>query len=178
MFDKLKNEDLNRKNIDDFKKSKKNPLIFILDNIRSLHNVGSVFRNSDAFLVEKIYLCGITGVPPHKSINKAALGSTDSVDWEYFESSYKLILKLRENGFKIFAVEQTLNSTNLIDFYVEKGFKYVFVFGNEIKGISQEILNIVDGVIEIPQFGTKHSLNISICSGIISWDFYTKYKGE
>ena len=174
---KLNNSDLKRITVDEFKKIKKHKITIVLDNVRSAQNVGSIFRTSDAFLIEKIYLCGITGVPPHKSINKSALGSTESVDWEYFESSYELILKLRENGFKIFAVEQTFNSTNLIDFSVEKGFKYVFVFGNEIKGISQEILNIVDGVIEIPQFGTKHSLNISICSGIISWDFYTKYKG-
>ena len=173
---KLKNSELDRKTIEEFKKAVKNPLIVILDNIRSLNNVGSVFRTADAFLIEKIYLCGITAVPPHKDIHKTALGATESVDWEYQKEIVSLIKKLQEKGTKVFAIEQTDGAMSLENFEVNKDHKYAFVLGNEVKGVSQEAVSQCDSVIEIPQEGTKHSLNIAVASGVVLWDFYQKLK--
>ena len=173
---KLKNSELGRKTIEVFKKAVKTPLIIILDNIRSLNNVGSVFRTADAFLIEKIYLCGITAVPPHKDIHKTALGATESVDWEYQKEIVSLIKKLQEKGTKVFAIEQTDGAMSLENFEVNKDHKYAFVLGNEVKGVSQEAVSQCDSVIEIPQEGTKHSLNIAVASGVVLWDFYQKLK--
>ena len=173
---KLKNSELDRKTIEVFKKAVKTPLIIILDNIRSLNNVGSVFRTADAFLIEKIYLCGITAVPPHKDIHKTALGATESVDWEYKKEIVSLIKKLQEKGTKVFAIEQTDGAMSLENFEVNKDHKYAFVLGNEVKGVSQEAVSQCDSVIEIPQEGTKHSLNIAVASGVVLWDFYQKLK--
>ena len=173
---KLKNSELDRLSIADFKISKKAPMIVILDNIRSLNNIGSVFRTCDAFLIEKIYLCGITAKPPHKDIHKTALGSTDSIDWEYAENTLELIEKLKDSNIKIISVEQAENATMLNDFTPQQQTTYAIVFGNEVKGVSQEVVNASDIVIEIPQYGTKHSLNISVSAGIVIWDVFSKLK--
>jgi tRNA G18 (ribose-2'-O)-methylase SpoU len=148
----------------------------VLDNIRSLNNVGSVFRTSDAFLVEKIYLCGITATPPHKDIHKTALGSTDTVDWEYAENTIDLVEKLKAENVKICSIEQAENATMLNDFKPESNTKYALVFGNEVKGVAQDVVTASDTVIEIPQFGTKHSLNISVSCGVVVWDIFAKLK--
>lgn len=171
---KLKNSELSRKSVEDFKKSEKNPLILILDNIRSLNNVGSVFRTADAFLVEKIYLCGITATPPHKDIRKTALGATETVDWEYAKDTMELIQKLQKENIQVLSVEQAENAVMLNDFSVEKGKTYALVFGNEVKGVQQEVVSASDGVLEIPQFGSKHSLNISVSVGVVVWDLTNK----
>ncbi|WP_396602223.1 RNA methyltransferase [Algibacter sp. R77976] len=171
---KLKNSELDRLSVDAFKEAKKTPIIIILDNIRSLNNIGSVFRTSDAFLIEKIYLCGITATPPHKDIHKTALGSTDTVAWEHVENTIDLIEKLKTESVKICSIEQAENATMLNDFKVNKNTKYALVFGNEVKGVSQEVVNASDVVIEIPQFGTKHSLNISVSCGVVTWDLFSK----
>ena len=171
---KLKNSELDRKNIDEYKRAKKSPIIIVLDNIRSLNNIGSVFRTSDAFLVEAIYLCGITAKPPHKDIQKTALGATQSVDWEYFDTTKEAILKLKENNYQIVSIEQVEGSTSLNNFEVEKLKKYALVFGNEVKGVAQDIVDMSDECIEIPQYGTKHSFNISVSAGIVMWDFFSK----
>ena len=171
---KLKNSELNRLSIEGFKNTEKTPLIIILDNIRSLNNIGSVFRTSDAFLIEKIYLCGITAKPPHKDIHKTALGSTDTVDWEYTENTIDLVENLKTQNVKICSIEQAENATMLNDFSPEKNTKYALVFGNEVKGVSQNVVSTSDVVIEIPQFGTKHSLNISVSCGVVVWDVYSK----
>lgn len=175
---KLKNSELDRLTVDAFKQVKKTPVIIILDNIRSLNNVGSVFRTSDAFLVEKIYLCGITARPPHKDIHKTALGSTDTVDWEYFENTIDLVKQLNAEQVKICAIEQAENATMLNDFKPEAHTKYALVFGNEVKGVAQAVVSASDHVIEIPQFGTKHSLNISVSCGIVVWDIFAKLKAN
>ncbi len=171
---KLSNSELNRKSIDDFKQAEKTPLIVILDDIRSLHNIGSVFRTADAFLVEKIYLCGITATPPNKEIHKTALGATDTVAWEYHKNVLEVIEKLKSEDVSVWAVEQVENSVFLNEFMPEKGIKYALVFGNEVKGVSQEAIKMCDGTIEIPQLGTKHSLNISVSAGIVVWDIFQK----
>ncbi|NHF58314.1 RNA methyltransferase [Flavobacteriaceae bacterium TP-CH-4] len=171
---KLKNEELNRLDIEAFKRAKKTPLVLVLDDIRSLNNIGSVFRTADAFLVEKIYLCGITATPPHKDIHKTALGATESVAWEYRDNALDLLNELKSDGLLTFAVEQTENATLLNDFEVAASKKYAVVFGNEVKGVSQEVVDLCDGVLEIPQFGTKHSLNISVSAGIVIWDIWSK----
>ena len=171
---KLKNSELGRLNVEEFRSADKIPLIVILDNIRSLNNIGSVFRTSDAFLVEKIYLCGITAVPPHKEIHKTALGATESVDWEYCNSIIDLIERLKENNVKIIAIEQTDKSTSLQSFEIKKNQTYAIIFGNEVKGVQQEVVSASDSCIEIPQFGTKHSLNISVSCGIVLWDLLKK----
>ncbi|MDK2771162.1 MAG: RNA methyltransferase [Flavobacterium sp.] len=171
---KLANEELNRISKDEFKESEKTPIIVILDDIRSLHNIGSVFRTSDAFLLEKIYLCGITATPPNKEIHKTALGATDTVAWEYAKDVLEVIQKLKDENVKIFSVEQTENSVMLNDFQVETNERYALIFGNEVKGVSQEAINLSDGVIEIPQLGSKHSLNISVSAGIVIWDLFQK----
>ncbi|WP_026712030.1 RNA methyltransferase [Flavobacterium filum] len=171
---KLANSELERKNIEEFKQAQKTPIIIVLDDIRSLHNIGSVFRTSDAFLIEKIYLCGITATPPNKEIHKTALGATDTVAWEYQKNVLDVIVKLNLENISVFAIEQVENSVMLNDFEVEKGKKYALIFGNEVKGVSQQAIEKCDGVIEIPQLGTKHSLNISVSTGIVVWDFFKK----
>ncbi|WP_142785005.1 RNA methyltransferase [Changchengzhania lutea] len=171
---KLKNSELDRLSVDGFKEAKKTPIIIILDNIRSLNNIGSVFRTSDAFLIEKIYLCGITATPPHKDIHKTALGSTDTVNWEHVENTLDLIKKLKADDVKICAIEQAENATMLNDFKPKQQTTYALVFGNEVKGVSQDVVNASDVVIEIPQFGTKHSLNISVSCGVVVWDVFNK----
>ncbi len=171
---KLANSELERKNINEFKDAKKTPIIVILDDIRSLHNIGSVFRTSDAFLIEKIYLCGITATPPNKEIHKTALGATDTVEWEYQKNVLAVIDQLKSKNISVFAIEQVENSVMLNNFEVEKGKKYALIFGNEVKGVSQEAIQLCEGVIEIPQLGTKHSLNISVSAGIVVWDLFQK----
>jgi 23S rRNA (guanosine2251-2'-O)-methyltransferase len=173
---KLKNSELNRLSIEDFKSVKKTPIVIVLDNIRSLNNIGSVFRTSDAFLIEKIYLCGITATPPHKDIHKTALGSTDTVAWEYVENTMDLIKKLKYQNIKICAIEQAEQATMLDAFSPVKDTTYALVFGNEVKGVSQQVVSASDMVLEIPQFGTKHSLNISVSAGIVIWDVFSKLK--
>jgi len=171
---KLKNSELDRLSLEAFKSAKKTPLIVILDNIRSLNNIGSVFRTCDAFLIEKIYLCGITAKPPHKDINKTALGSTNSVAWEYVEDTLKLIQKLQFDKVHVCAIEQAENAIMLNTFNPKKDLKHAVVFGNEVKGVSQEAVSLSDYVLEIPQYGTKHSLNISVSAGVVIWDLFTK----
>lgn len=173
---KLKNSELGRPSIEEFKEIAKIPLIVVLDNIRSLNNIGSVFRTSDAFLIEKIYLCGITAQPPHKDIHKTALGATESVDWEYVEDTLALVRKLKASKIKILAIEQAENSTMLQDLNIETNQKYAVVFGNEVKGVQQKVVSASDYCIEIPQLGTKHSLNISVSVGVVLWDLFKKYK--
>jgi len=173
---KLKNEELERLNISEFKNAEKSPIIIVLDNIRSLNNIGSVFRTSDAFLIEKIYLCGITAQPPHNDIRKTALGSTETVDWEYQEHTQDVIENLKANNVTICSIEQAEDATMLNDFTPHKNTKYAFVFGNEVKGVQQEVVDRSDVVIEIPQFGTKHSLNISVSAGVVIWDVFSKLK--
>jgi tRNA G18 (ribose-2'-O)-methylase SpoU len=175
---KLKNSELERLSVNAFKDAKKTPIIIILDNIRSLNNIGSVFRTSDAFLIEKIYLCGITATPPHKDIHKTALGSTDTVDWEYAENTLDLVEKLKAENIKICSVEQAENATMLNNFKIESNTKYALVFGNEVKGVAQNVVNTSEVVIEIPQFGTKHSLNISVSCGIVVWDVFSKLSAK
>ena len=173
---KLENRELDRLSVDGFKAVTKTPLIVILDNIRSLNNIGSVFRTSDAFRIEKIYLCGITATPPHKDIQKTALGSTESVDWEYAESSLALLKKLQSNDIQVLSIEQAEKATMLNEFTPKKNQKYALVFGNEVKGVSQEVVNNSDQVIEIPQYGTKHSLNVSVSCGVVLWDVFSKLR--
>ncbi|RED50413.1 RNA methyltransferase [Seonamhaeicola aphaedonensis] len=171
---KLKNSELDRLSIDDFKTVKKTPIIIVLDNIRSLNNIGSVFRTSDAFLVKKIYLCGITASPPHKDIHKTALGSTESVNWEYAKDTLEVVEKLKKEHVKICSIEQAENAMMLNNFAPEPQTTYALVFGNEVKGVSQNVVSASDMVIEIPQYGTKHSLNISVSCGVVIWDFFSK----
>ncbi|MFD0863682.1 RNA methyltransferase [Sungkyunkwania multivorans] len=173
---KLKNSELDRLDVTTFKNSAKTPIIVILDNIRSLNNIGSVFRTADAFLIEKIYLCGITATPPHKDIQKTALGATESVAWEYKKNTLEVIEKLQGEGVSILSIEQAENATMLHDFQPVANQKYVVVFGNEVKGVQQEVVSASDEVIEIPQFGTKHSLNISVSAGVVLWDLFKKMK--
>ena len=175
---KLKNSELNRINITEFKNSPKTPLVVVLDNIRSLNNIGSVFRTSDAFLIEQIILCGITAKPPHKDIHKTALGATDSVTWEYAKSTIEAVNRLKNEGYVIISVEQTENATMLHDFNIKQTQKYAVIFGNEVKGVQQEVVDLSDNCIEIPQLGTKHSLNISVSAGIVLWEFFRKLKSN
>jgi tRNA G18 (ribose-2'-O)-methylase SpoU len=171
---KLKNSELDRLSVEEFKDTEKTPLIVILDNIRSLNNIGSVFRTSDAFLIEKIYLCGITAKPPHKDIHKTALGSTDTVVWEYVKDTLEVVKSLQAQGVKVVSIEQAENATMLNDFIPQPKTTYAIVFGNEVKGVQQEVVNASDVVIEIPQYGTKHSLNISVSCGVVIWDLFCK----
>ena len=173
---KLKNEELDRLSVEEFKETRKFPIVVMLDNIRSMNNVGSAFRTSDAFLVEKLILTGITAQPPHRDIHKTALGATDSVSWEYYESSIEAVEQLRSEGYKIFAVEQVENSIMLDDFTPDPSEKYCLVFGNEVMGVDQEVIDQADGCLEIPQFGTKHSLNISVSIGVVLWDLLVKIR--
>ena len=171
---KLENSELDRLSVDGFKAVTKTPLIVILDNIRSLNNIGSVFRTSDAFRIEKIHLCGITATPPHKDIQKTALGSTASVDWDYTESTLELVKKLQSKDVQVLSIEQAENATMLNDFTPKPNTTYALVFGNEVKGVSQEVVSLSDQVIEIPQYGTKHSLNISVSCGVVLWEVFSK----
>jgi tRNA G18 (ribose-2'-O)-methylase SpoU len=169
---KLLNEELNRKTVEQFKQAGKYPVMVVLDNIRSLHNIGSVFRSCDAFLVEGILLCGITATPPHREISKTALGATESVQWQYVENTMDAVQSLRNQGYRIFAVEQTVHSCFLHKFVISQQEKYALIFGHEIKGVEQAVVNLCDGALEIPQHGTKHSLNISVSAGIVLWEFF------
>ena len=171
---KLKNNELGRISVEEFKQTSKTPILVVLDNIRSLNNVGSVFRTSDAFLIEKIYLCGITATPPNKEIHKTALGATESVAWEHIEDTIELVKRLKNENIKVLSIEQAENSTMLDTFTPEDNQKYAVVFGNEVKGVQQEVVSISDTCIEIPQLGTKHSLNISVRCGVVLWDLFTK----
>lgn len=166
---KLSLEELNRDDINSYKLKNKLPIVIVLDNIRSMHNIGSIFRTSDAFLIEEIHLCGITSTPPNKEIHKTALGATESVQWRYFDSTQESINLLRNESYQIISVEQATNSTSLEDFIPSKDQKMAFIFGNEVKGVQQGIVNQSDLCLEIPQFGTKHSLNISVSAAIIIW---------
>jgi tRNA G18 (ribose-2'-O)-methylase SpoU len=173
---KLENSELDRKSVTDFKLADKTPIVIILDDIRSLHNIGSVFRTSDAFLIEKIYLCGITATPPNKEIHKTALGATDTVAWEYAKNVLEVIAKLKAENTTVYAIEQVENAVFLDNFQPINETKYALVFGNEVYGVSQEAIKACDGCIEIPQLGTKHSLNISVSAGIVVWDLFQKMK--
>ena len=175
---KLKNIELNRISVDEFKGTKKTPLVVVLDNIRSCNNIGSFFRTSDALLIDKIYLCGITATPPNNEIRKTALDAEKSVDWEYSEKTEAVISKLKSKDFKVYAIEQVENSIMLPDFRPGKKEKIAVVFGNEVKGVQQNVVDICDGSIEIPQYGTKHSFNVSVSAGIVLWDLFQKLKIE
>jgi tRNA G18 (ribose-2'-O)-methylase SpoU len=171
---KLKLDELNRASVDEFKAQQKLPVAVVLDNVRSMHNVGSVFRTCDGFAVEQICLCGITGQPPHREIEKTALGATQSIHWNYYPTPLEAIHQLRKEGYIIIAIEQAEKSIMLNDFKTEQGKKYALVFGNEVNGVSDEVMQVIDDCIEIPQFGTKHSFNIVVSAGIVLWDFFTK----
>ncbi|KPL14290.1 MAG: RNA methyltransferase [Bacteroides sp. SM23_62] len=173
---KLDNNELNRLSIPEFKKAEKIPVVVVLDNVRSLNNIGSVFRTADAFLVDRILLCGITATPPHKDIHKTALGATESVDWKYYPETGSAIEELKEDDFYIMAVEQTEHSVSLDRFRVKRDVKYAFIFGHEIRGVSQEIVDMSDASLDIPQFGTKHSLNISVCAGMVIWEVFRQLR--
>ncbi len=173
---KLENSELGRLDVDGFKQAEKSPIILVLDNIRSLNNIGSVFRTADAFLIKKIYLCGITATPPHKDIRKTALGATESVAWEYREDTLELIAELKHSNVRAIAVEQAESATLLNNFSVDDNTNLALVFGNEVKGVSQEVVLACDEVLEIPQFGTKHSLNIAVSVGVVVWDIWCKGK--
>ena len=173
---KLKLDELNRVDIKEFKEQEKLPVVVVLDNVRSMHNVGSVFRTADGFSIEKVVLCGITAQPPHREIEKTALGATQSVDWAHFEDTLTAIDQLRNDGYQIIAIEQAQNSTMLNTFRPNHQFKYALIFGNEVNGVSDEAMRMIDECIEIPQFGTKHSFNIVISAGIVLWDFFAKLR--
>jgi rRNA methylases len=170
---KLKVEELGRISLKEFREAAKIPLVVVLDNIRSQHNIGSVFRTGDAFRVEAVLLCGITATPPNAEIHKTALGAEDSVKWRYFESALAAVYELKANGYTIFSIEQTENSIPLESVKLEKDKKYAVIFGHEVHGVHQSVIDASDGTIEIPQYGTKHSLNVSVTAGIVIWDFFT-----
>jgi len=166
---KLSMYELNRLSPEEFKQAKKAPIVVVLDNVRSMHNVGSIFRTSDAFAIEKLYLCGITARPPHRDIEKAALGATESVDWEYAENTLTLITKLKSEGYTILSIEQAEHSISLENYKVSATEKYAIIFGNEVEGVAQEVISNSNACIEIPQFGTKHSFNVSVTAAIVLW---------
>ncbi len=172
---KLAIEELNRLNVEQFKNAEKLPVVVVLDNLRSLNNIGSVFRTCDAFRVWAIYLCGITATPPHREIHKTALGATESVSWRYFEETTDAVCTLKNENYKIFAVEQVENSISIRDFSISQGDKIALILGHEIHGVDQKIIDLSDGCLEIPQFGTKHSLNVSVCAGIVIWEVFLNY---
>lgn len=174
MFRKLLNSELHRLNEDEFKTSRKNEVVIILDNVRSQHNIGAAFRTSDAFRLEKVFLCGICAVPPTPEIHKSALGAEFSMDWEYEKNTVDVVSRLKSEGYRIVSVEQTENSTMLDKFEMEKNTRYAFVFGNEVKGVAQEVIDLSDDVVEIPQWGTKHSLNVSVSIGVVLWEIIRK----
>ena len=165
-------DELIRKSTEEFRLAVKNPFVIVLDNVRSQNNIGSIFRTADAFLAESIYLCGITSVPPNKEIHKTALGATESVQWVYEKETLEAIHKLKQQGYVIIAFEQVEGSKSLMEFKPEKNRKYAFVFGHEVHGIQQDVVNACDFCVEIPQFGTKHSLNIAVSAGIAIWEFF------
>lgn len=173
---KLKINELNRISAEEFKRVEKLPLVVVLDNVRSLHNIGSVFRTSDAFRVERIYLCGITATPPHPEMHKTALGAEFTVDWTYVNNAVEAVENLRREGYTVYSVEQAEGSIMLEDLTLDPAGKYAVVMGNEVKGVQQEVINASDGCIEIPQYGTKHSLNVSVTTGIVIWDLFKKLK--
>lgn len=171
---KLRNEELERHSAESIKSVEKNPFVIVLDNIRSMHNVGSAFRTADAFLCEKIFLCGITAQPPHREIHKTALGATETVDWEYHDNAMTAIAQLKAEGYKIAAIEQADESISLDKFQIRNNEKLALIFGNEVKGVEESIVKVADYVIEIPQFGTKHSINVSVAIGVVIWDLISK----
>lgn len=174
---KLTNDELNRKSVTEFRASEKSPFIIVLDNVRSLNNVGSIFRTADAFLVEAVWLCGITATPPHREIHKTALGATESVEWKYFESSAEAVRLLKERDYAIVSVEQAEGAVSLDRFATEPGKRYALVFGHEIRGVTEEVVNLSDACIEIPQYGTKHSFNVAVSAGIVLWELAGRIKG-
>lgn len=171
---KLKITELNRISAEAFKEAEKLPLVVVLDDVRSLHNIGSVFRTADAFRIECIYLCGITAVPPHPEMHKTALGAEYTVDWKYVHNAVEAVDNLQKEGYLVYAIEQAEGSTMLNELLLDRGKKYAIVLGNEVKGVHQEVINHADGCIEIPQYGTKHSLNVSVTAGIVMWDLFQK----
>jgi 23S rRNA (guanosine2251-2'-O)-methyltransferase len=171
---KLKLDELNRATVEEFKGQQKLPVAVVLDSVRSMHNIGSIFRTSDGFAVEQICLCGITAQPPHREIEKTALGATQSVNWTYHEDAVAAVNQLRADGYQIIAIEQAENSVMLNEFTPDKDAKYALIFGNEVNGVSDEVMQTIDTCIEIPQFGTKHSFNIVVSAGIVLWDFFAK----
>ena len=173
---KLANEELKRIDIETFKKTTTTPLVVVLDNVRSCNNIGSVFRTGDAMLIESVYLCGFTATPPNKEIHKTALDAEKAVDWKYFENTTDAVNHLKNEGYKVFAVEQVENSIMLNEAQPKEGEKWALIFGNEVKGVDQEVVDLCDGAIEIPQFGTKHSFNISVSCGIVLWDLFAKMR--
>ena len=175
-YRKIKNNELGRKSVEEFKQAEKLPLIVILDNIRSLNNIGSIFRTADAFLIKKIYLCGITATPPHKDIQKTALGATESVDWEYREDIFELLDELKKKQINILSIEQAQGAVMLNEFDPASDLEYALIFGNEVKCVQQKVVSLSDAVLEIPQEGSKHSLNIAVSSGVVLWDLYTKLR--
>ena len=172
---KLTMDELNRISVEEYKQAEKTPIVVVLDNVRSMNNIGSVFRTADAFRIEKIYLCGITATPPHRDIHKTALGAENSVDWEYVDETLDCVKRLRDEGYAVYSVEQVEGSVMLQDFKAD-GRKTAVVFGNEIDGVAQEVVDASDGCLEIPQYGTKHSLNVSVTAGIVMWDLFSKIK--
>lgn len=175
---KLRTIEMSRLSVEEFKEAPKLPLVVVLDNVRSLYNVGSVFRSGDAFRVESIYLCGITATPPNAEIHKTALGGEDSVDWKYFATTEEAVNQLKADSYFVYSIEQVEGSTKLQRLETEQGQRYAVVFGNEVKGVSQSVVDLCDGCLEIPQFGTKHSLNVSVTAGIVIWEFLKKMKNE
>lgn len=176
MFRKLSNIELNRLDAEEYKRARKLPVTVVLDNVRSQHNIGSAFRTSDAFLVEKVVLCGICAVPPTPEIHKSALGAEFSVEWDYRNDAVQAVSELRDAGYTLIGVEQTENSTSLEDLKVEEGKRYALVFGNEVKGVNQQVIDMCDECLEIPQWGTKHSLNVSVSAGVVLWEFCKKLR--
>ncbi len=173
---KLSMDELNRVSVEKFNQLEKLPVICVLDNIRSQHNIGSIFRTSDAFRIKELYLCGITATPPNREINKSALGATESVKWQYFSETNEAIVQLKQAGYKIIAIEQAVGSTALEDYILEVSENIALVFGNEVNGVSDNVMDMVDACIEIPQFGTKHSFNVSVTAAIVLYQIYTKHK--
>lgn len=173
---KILNSELNRLTVDEFKVSDKCPVVVVADNIRSLHNVGALFRTCDAFAVEKVWLCGVTATPPNKEIHKTALGAELSVEWEYSADTLSVVSDLKSQGYRVLAVEQVEGSASLDNFVAEEGMRYALVFGNEVKGVSQDAVSLCDGAVEIPQIGTKHSLNVSVSVGVVLWEFFKQLR--
>jgi 23S rRNA (guanosine2251-2'-O)-methyltransferase len=173
---KLKLDELNRVGVDEFKEQEKLPVIVVLDNVRSMHNIGSVFRTADGFAIEKLYLCGITAQPPHREIEKTALGATQSVEWVHFETTLDAVASLKADGYRVIGIEQAAGSIMLNTYKPMSSEKYALIFGNEVNGVSDEVMAQIDECIEIPQFGTKHSFNIVISAGIVLWDFFAKLR--
>jgi 23S rRNA (guanosine2251-2'-O)-methyltransferase len=172
---KLKLDELNRASVTEFKAQEKLPVVVVLDNVRSMHNVGSIFRTCDGFAVEQVCLCGITGRPPHREIEKTALGATQSINWTFYTDTLQAVEQLRKDGYRIIAIEQAEKSIMLNEFVAKKEEKYALIFGNEVNGVSDEVMKVIDACIEIPQFGTKHSFNIVVSAGIVLWDFFCQF---